>query len=181
MTIQRHASRIAYRNPWMTVREDDITRPDGSAGLFGVVEKDDFAMVIPLDSDRVHLVEQERYPVGGRYWEFPQGSWDVGQAGDAEALARAELAEETGLRAGSLRHLGFLYEAYGYCDQGFDIYVAEHLEQGEPQRSVTEQDMRSRAFEIAEFERMILDGEIRDAPTVAAWGMYRLSERARSG
>lgn len=178
MSIKQQASRVAYRNPWMTVREDEITRPDGSEGIFGVVEKDDFSMVIPLDGARVHLVEQERYPVAGRYWEFPQGSWDLGDSGDAAALARQELAEETGLRAGSLTHLGYLYEAYGYCTQGFDIYVAEDLEQAQPQRSVEEQDMRSRAFGIDEFERMILDGQIRDAPTVAAWGLYRLRERA---
>ena|SRR5690625_1152044 len=176
MSIERRSSRIAYRNPWMTVREDQITRPDGSEGVYGVVEKDDFALVIPIHQGRVYLVEQERYPVGERFWEFPQGSWDPGTEsdGDARALARAELAEETGLRADSLTHVGYLYEAYGYCTQGFDVYLAEGLQQFVPDRSVEEQDMRAAPFEVETFERMVLEGQIRDAPTVAAWGLYRL-------
>ncbi|WP_241831765.1 hypothetical protein [Parafrankia soli] len=50
-------TRIAYENPWMRVREDAIVRADGSPGLFGVVEKSDFALIIPVDTDGVWLVE----------------------------------------------------------------------------------------------------------------------------
>ena len=32
-------SRVVYSNPWMSVREDDIERDDGSVGLYGVVDK----------------------------------------------------------------------------------------------------------------------------------------------
>ena len=62
-TITVRASRVVYENPWMRVREDAIGRPDGSAGIYGVVEKPDFALVIPVDADGVWLVEQYRYPV----------------------------------------------------------------------------------------------------------------------
>ncbi len=72
------SSRVAYENQWMRVREDEFLLPDGSPGLYGVVEKADFALVIPLEDDTVHLVEQYRYPVGERQWEFPQGSWPAG-------------------------------------------------------------------------------------------------------
>ena len=61
----------------MRVREDMIRRRDGSTGIYGVVEKPDFVVIVPVEDDgRVHLVEQYRYPVKGRYWEFPQGSWE---------------------------------------------------------------------------------------------------------
>lgn len=106
-------SRVVYQNPWMVVREDEIRRPDGSPGIFGVVEKPDFALVMPRWRDGFWLVEQFRYPVGRRAWEFPQGSWGHGGGGDQAALARQELAEEAGLRAESLTHLGHLFEAYG--------------------------------------------------------------------
>src|SRR5690606_9465793 len=68
-------SRVVYRNPWMTVREDVIRHADGSPGIYGVVEKPDFALVLPRWSRGFWLVEQYRYPVGRRACKFPQGSW----------------------------------------------------------------------------------------------------------
>lgn len=169
------SSRIAYENPWMRVREDEFVRPDGSPGLYGVVEKADFALVIPLEDAAVHLVEQYRYPVKRRQWEFPQGSWPRGASGSSpKALAHAELEEETGLRAASMDHLGHLYSAYGHSAQGFDVFVASGLEAGEPRREATEQDMRSARFSVDELEDMLRAGMIKDAPSVAAWGLFRL-------
>lgn len=56
-------SRQVYANPWMAVREDAVRRPDGSTGIYGVVDTPDIALVVPVDGDRLHLVEQYRYPV----------------------------------------------------------------------------------------------------------------------
>ena len=75
--IETTSTRFVYENRWMRVREDTIRRRDGSTGIYGVVEKPDFVVIVPVDDDgRVHLVEPYRYPVKGRYWEFPQGSWE---------------------------------------------------------------------------------------------------------
>ena len=65
--VETMHSREVYANPWMTVREDEVRRADGSDGIYGVVDKPDYALVIPLDGDRLHLVEQFRYPVGESY------------------------------------------------------------------------------------------------------------------
>lgn len=73
--IRRLDSRIVYRNPWMTVREDRIERPDGSPGIYGVVEKPDFALVIPAENGGFHLVEEYRYPVGRRTWNFRRAAF----------------------------------------------------------------------------------------------------------
>ncbi len=175
MEIKRIGSRVVYTNPWMTVREDDIERPDGSSGIFGVVEKDDFALIVPRYQDGFVLVEQFRYPVEARFWEFPQGSWEEAAGTAPEALARAELAEETGFEAGEMRRLGHLFEAYGYSDQGFDVYLASELEPGPPRRSIEEQDMRVQSVSTSELEAMIRDGRIKDAPTIAAYGLLLLS------
>jgi 8-oxo-dGTP pyrophosphatase MutT (NUDIX family) len=86
----------------MRVHEDVTELPDGSPGLYGWVEKPPSALIVPLEPGAVWLIEQFRYPVGGRFWEFPQGAWEDDSDADAEALARGELAEETGLRAGRL-------------------------------------------------------------------------------
>ena len=104
-----------YANRWMAVREDTVRRPDGSTGLYGVVDSPDIALVIPADGDRLHLVEQYRHPVAGRCWEFPAGSADQRLDVDAAALAARELREETGLVAGSLTQLGWLDTCRSTC------------------------------------------------------------------
>ncbi|MDQ1293037.1 MAG: hypothetical protein QG608_918 [Actinomycetota bacterium] len=159
----------------MRVREDVVVLPDGSYGLYGVVEKPDFSLVMPRYDGGFWMVEQFRYPIGRRSWEFPQGSWPVGRAGTSEELARAELAEETGLRAAHWKHLGRAYAACGFCAQGFDVHLAWDLTCGEPNREPTEQDMRHLPIDDADLDRMILAGEIVDAHTLAALTLHRIT------
>lgn len=57
--IETIGTRLVYENRWMRVREDAIRRRDGSSGIFSVVEKPDFVMIVPLaDDGRLHLVQQ---------------------------------------------------------------------------------------------------------------------------
>lgn len=167
------SSREVYRNRWMRVREDQVVRASGQPGIYGVVEKQEAAVVVPLGPEGLHLVEQYRYPVSGRYWEFPQGCWEQQQV-DPLTLARGELREETGLFAGEMQFVAHLFFAYGYSNQGYSIYLATQLEPGEAQHDPEEEGLISRAFPVAEVERMIIQGEIKDATTVAVFGMLRL-------
>jgi ADP-ribose pyrophosphatase len=171
--IRSTGSETVYKNRWMTVREDRILRADGSPGIYGVVEKSDYALIAAVEDGRIHLVEQYRYPVGARYWELPQGSWE-GRDIDPLELAAAELREETGLRARSMRRVGRLFQAYGYSTQACEVFLATGLSQGECEREVEEQGMVSRSFALAEFESMIAEGLVMDAATVAAFGLLRL-------
>ncbi|MGY1638171.1 NUDIX domain-containing protein [Geodermatophilus sp. SYSU D00742] len=167
-------SREVYRNPWIRVREDAVERDDGSTGVYGVVEKPHFALVVPAERDGFWLVEQFRHPVGRRVWEFPQGTWAHGTEGSTEELARAELAEETGLRAGSLRHLGHLYLAPGLTTQEFDVWLATDLVPGPTAREVTEADMRCAFVPEAELRARVRDGRFTDAPSLAAYNLLLL-------
>jgi ADP-ribose pyrophosphatase len=171
--IQTTSSTIIYKNRWMTVREDTIVRADGSPGLYGVVEKTDFAIIAAVQDGHIYLVEQYRYPVGRRFWELPQGSWES-QAVDPLTLAKAELREETGLEAASMVHVGRMFENYGYSTQAFDLFLATGLEQHAAQLEVEEQGLITRAFPLRTAEAMICDGTIMDSTTVAAFGLLRL-------
>jgi 8-oxo-dGTP pyrophosphatase MutT (NUDIX family) len=171
------STRIVYENRWMRVREDEILRPDGSTGAYGVVDKPDFALVIPLDRDGFHLVEQYRYAVAARSWEFPQGTYPDRREGDPVTLARLELEEETGLRAGGLQHLGYLHQGPGHSSQGMNVFLATDLSPGPPRRELEEQDMRQRWVSRAELEEMIGGGGIRDSSTIAAYALLVLHER----
>jgi 8-oxo-dGTP pyrophosphatase MutT (NUDIX family) len=168
------SSREVYRNPWIRVREDAVEWADGSAGVYGVVEKPDFALVLPAERDGFWLVEQYRYPVGRRAWEFPQGTWSAGDDGTPEELARAELAEETGLRAGTLRHLGHLDLAAGLSTQEFDVWLATDLTPGPTAREASEADMRQAFVPEAELREMVRTGRFTDGPSLAAYSLLLL-------
>lgn len=169
------ASREVYHSRWMKLREDDFERPDGSRGVFTVVDKADFAVIAAVQDGRIHLVEQYRYPLRGRFCEMPQGSWEFTEV-DPLQLAVAELREETGLRARTMRCVGRLSLAPGYSSQGCHVFFATDLDQGPPAREDSESDLISRAFELAAFEQMLRDGVIQDATTHAAWGLLKLHE-----
>jgi ADP-ribose pyrophosphatase len=171
--IRRIGSVVVYQNRWMRVREDGIARADGSQGIYGVVEKPDFALVAAIEEGSVYLVEQYRYPVGARHWELPQGAKEGGGV-EPLAVAHAELREETGLSARSMLLAGSFFQAYGYSTQRCYVFLATELSQGECERESEEQGMISRSFPIVEVERMIAAGEIADAATVAAFGILRL-------
>jgi len=170
-------TRVVYENRWMRVREDVIRRRDGSEGIYGggVVEKPDFVVIAPVEADgRLHLVQQFRYPVGGRYWELPQGSWEGAPGADPLEVARGELREETGRDAAEMLYAGHLFQGYGYATQGYHIFLARGIVRVGADREHEEQDLVTRPFAAAEVERMVRDGEVRDATTVASLGLLRL-------
>ncbi len=176
--IERLASREIYRNPWLVLREDDIRRPDGSPGIYSVIDKPTYALVMPYDGQRFRLVEQFRYPIGARRWEFPQGTApDLVDAEPAQ-LAERELREETGLRATSFEALGLLDVAPGMTSQRGWIFLATGIvEGGQADREHEEQDMRSAWFSRDEVEEMIRGGVIVDAQSIAAYGLFLLRRR----
>jgi 8-oxo-dGTP pyrophosphatase MutT (NUDIX family) len=162
------SSRVVYENRWMRVHEDITELPDGSPGLYGWIEKRPGTVIVPVDDDGVWLVEQHRHLVGERLWEFPQGSFEDGEVA-AEELARMELAEETGLRAGRMENLGRLFYAYGISNQPFHVWRASELTEGAMAPEPTEAGIVARRFPHDEVERMVRENVIRDAASIAAW------------
>lgn len=170
-------SRQVYANAWMTVREDAIRRPDGSTGVYGVIDKPYYALIIPWDGARFMLVEQFRYPLGLRRWEFPQGTAPGLADPDPTELAARELREETGLKAGTIEEIGLLDVAAGMSSQRGRVFLATDLTQGPAERELEEQDMRTAWFTRAEFERMATQGDITDAQSLAAYTLLLLRAR----
>jgi 8-oxo-dGTP pyrophosphatase MutT (NUDIX family) len=125
MSWRTISSKLVYRNPWISVREDQVVRPDGSPGLYGVVESTPSAFIVALsDADEVLLVTQDRYPTGHPSVEVPAGS-----AADEDPLlaAQRELQEETGYVAASWTPLGVLESMNGICTELQHVFLAREL------------------------------------------------------
>lgn len=173
---RRIARRVAYENPWIVVWHDDVERPDGGPGIYGVVHFRTLAVGIVSidDADRVLLVGQHRYTLDAWSWEIPEGGVPVDE--DALDGARRELREETGVTATGWRELGRLHLSNSVSDEAAVLYLATGLAPGAADPEPTE------ALEVcwvpfAEAVAMTMDGRITDALAVA--GIQRVAlERA---
>jgi 8-oxo-dGTP pyrophosphatase MutT (NUDIX family) len=167
-------SRRVYENPWISVREDSVIRPDGEPGIYGVVHYKNTAVgVLPAEDDHVYLVGQYRYPLERYSWEIPEG----GCPQDEEPLeaARRELREETGFEAGNWRRLGEAFLSNSVADEYAVWFLATDLVAGEPQNEGTEV-IGVRGVPLREALAMTMDGRITDALSILALSTYALEK-----
>ncbi|MQR98120.1 NUDIX domain-containing protein [Gluconobacter aidae] len=172
--FQTISTRLAYSNPWTALREDIIVHPNGKQGLYGIVERSEFVVILPLHADgKVTLIQQFRYPVGERLWELPMGMWETKENVDPVELALGELREETGLRAGEMTHVGTMYQGAGYSNQKGHVFLARNLTRGETALEATEEDITCHDMTLEAFEALIRDGELKCMVSLAAFALIR--------
>jgi 8-oxo-dGTP pyrophosphatase MutT (NUDIX family) len=169
----RRSRRTAYANPWIEVFHDEVDRPDGSPGIYGVVHfrTQAVGVVAVADDGRLLLVGQHRYPLDQYSWEIPEGGVD-----DGEALldgAIRELREETGYEAADWRRLCRMTVSNSVTDERGAIFLATGLRPGAAAPEATE-DLVIRWATLAEVLVEIDDGTIHDLITLAGVGRYAL-------
>jgi 8-oxo-dGTP pyrophosphatase MutT (NUDIX family) len=159
--------RPIYENPWIAVREDQVIRPDGQPGIYGVVHfKNNAVGVLPVDAEgRVWLVGQYRYTLERYSWEIPEGGGPMDEA--PEETARRELREETGLVAGRLEQVATAHLSNSVSDEIGYIFRATDLQAGPSQPEGTER-IHARCFAWEEAWAMLGRGEITDSMSVIA-------------
>jgi 8-oxo-dGTP pyrophosphatase MutT (NUDIX family) len=174
----RRSRRVAYENPWLTIWHDEVIRPDGEPGIYGVVHFANLAAgVLVLDEDdRVLLVGQHRYALDAWSWEIPEGGVPDGET--AIEGARRELLEETGVEAAEWRELARVHLSNSVSDELAVLFLATGLSHGIATPDGTEA-LEVRWLPFAEVLAMTLDGRISDAMTVVAVERLAL-RRARS-
>lgn len=175
----RHRRRTAYENAWVTVWHDEVTRPDGGAGIYGVVHFANLAVgVVAIDDDdRVVLVGQHRYTLDAYSWEIPEGGVPVGET-PLEG-AKRELREETGLDAAEWREIGRSHLSNSISDESAVLYVATRLSAGVATPDGTEA-LEVQWVPFEEALAMTFDGRITDALSIL--GIWRVAlDRGGSG
>jgi 8-oxo-dGTP pyrophosphatase MutT (NUDIX family) len=169
---QTIASKQVYDNPWIAVREDQVIRPDGEAGIYGVVHLKNIAVgILPIEEDHIYLVGQYRYPLERYSWEIPEGGCPKGE--EPLRAAQRELREETGLEARRWRMLGEAYLSNSVTDEYAVWFLATGLVPGEQQPEGTEA-LNIRRLPLHEALAMALDGQITDALSLVAIMSYVL-------
>lgn len=168
------SSQIGFKGKFLKVRVDRVRRADGSIGIYEMVDKPDFVMIIPKINNKFYLVEQFRYPVHSKSWEFPQGGCE--EIRNIDECAKKELEEELGFKTDNLSLLGNLWLAVGNSTQGCAIYFTEQLYKGTQDLEDYESDLIAKLFTENQIVKMIRSGKIRSSMTVAAFNLYLLNK-----
>ena len=166
------SSRDVYDNPWIHVTEHDVINPSGGPGIYGVVSFKGLACgIIPVDEAmNTWLIGQYRYPLNLYSWEIPMGGVPLDE--DLLEGAKRELKEETGLTAKRWEKILHVHLSNSITDEAGAVFLAEDLEQGEPEFEETE-DLQVRRLPLTDALKMVMTGEITDVLSVA--GILKLS------
>ena len=173
---QTLSSKRVYDNSWITVREDEVVRPDGEPGIYGVVHYKNLAVgVLAIEEEHVYLVGQYRYPLQSYSWEIPEGGCPEGE--EPLAAAQRELREETGLEAARWRMLGEAHLSNSVSDEYAVWFLATGLVRGEARPEGNEK-LDVRRVPLGEALGMALGGRITDALSILALTSYALRDPA---
>lgn len=173
------SSEVKYKNPWITVREDQVIRPDGKPGIYGVVETRVATGVLALDDDdALYLVGQYRYPLDFYSWEIIEGGAELDE--DPLEACKRELQEEAGLVASHWEPLGHeihLSNCHS-AERGF-LYVARGLEHVGAAPEGTE-ELQIKKVPWKQALAMVTSGEITDAISIMAILLYEQGRRLKA-
>lgn len=161
------SSRRVYENPWISVREDQVLRPDGTPGIYGVVDTRIATGVVAMTADdEVYLVGQYRYPIQQYSWEIVEGG---GPRYDHPLeIAMRELEEEAGLVAADWRPLaGEFHLSNCITSEVAYLYLATGLTETAPNPDPTEV-LEVRRVPFRQCVDMVRCGDITDSMSVMA-------------
>lgn len=160
------SSRPIYKNPWLSLREDQVGLPNGGTGIYGVVTCGDCVGILPfIDPATVLLVKQYRYVAGQVTWEMPTGGVHAGES--VAAAAQRELAEEVGYRAGRLDWISSYHTSKSVMDETAHLFLGEDLTESRLESDHTE-FIEVQRFGFENVLEMVLHSEIVDSMTVIA-------------
>jgi 8-oxo-dGDP phosphatase len=161
------SSTIKYDNNWIKVTEHKVINPSAGKGIYGIVSFKNYAIgIVALDAyQNIYLVGQYRLAINQYSWEIPEGGGNL--AANPLVSAKRELLEETGLVALEWKEILRIHLSNSVTDELSIIYLAQNLEQHEPQPEETEQ-LQIQKIPFNDAYAMVENNTITDAISVAA-------------
>lgn len=162
------SSKIVYENNWMKVREDEITRPNGSDGVYAYIEPNDSVMIVAINErNEILLSRNFRYPIKEWAWEIPGGGTEKDET--AIESAKRELAEEAGLASDDWQIIGQPIVCNGLSTERQFALLARNVYKIDQPKSDDEGLISDEQFfPFDAVKQMILRGEISDNQSIAA-------------
>lgn len=163
---------VAFQDQYLLLLRDAVRFADGSLGTYirTVPDEESFpgVVILPLWRSQVLLVHHFRHATRAWHLELPRG---FGSDPDPRISARRELIEEVGAAEIRLVHLGDSYPDAGSDSSRVAYFLADVDSYGRPE--VREGITDIMPTPVAEFQRMISDGELEDGYLLAAYGLAR--------
>jgi 8-oxo-dGTP pyrophosphatase MutT (NUDIX family) len=169
---------LKYRNQFIEVKEDAVTRPDGEPGTYATVSMKPGVSVVAVDDDGyTYLTRQFRYALGGESVEVICGSVEEGES--PLAAARREAAEEAGVSAERWDELGHVDMDTSIVSCRSSLFLARGLTFKEPNPESVE-TLTTLRVHLREAVEMVMDSRITHAPSCALiLKAFRLTGQAR--
>lgn len=170
------SSQYLIRRPWLTVRKDDISLPDGRENPeYYVLEYPDWVNIIAIDSDGCFLLERQwRHAAATVSTEIPAGVIEQGET-PLEA-AKRELAEETGCSGGEWEEIMKLYPNPGLMNNVCHCFLARGVEKTAGQHLDDTEDLEVFTATEQEVKNMLESGRFMQAMMAAPLWKYFYAE-----
>ena len=167
------SSKLLYKGV-LNVRLDGVKLLNGNTSTRIYFEHHGASGILPVEDGHVYLVQQYRYPIRQVTWEIPAGKREKGQS--FLACARAELKQETGLTARSLKEALVFHPCNAFSDEEQHLYVAMGLKRG---KDCPDEDefLNVQKFPLEKAYKMVEKGEITDAKTILMLQWYQLHNK----
>lgn len=160
---QVQETKIMYQSNFITVREDQVIKPDNKPGTYATVQMKHGVAVLPIDAaGDVYLVRQFRYSIGQESIEVISGGLEENE--EPLKSAQREAHEEAGIWAEKWTEVGRIDLDTSIVQAPVYLFLAEKLQFKEPQREGTEQ-MELLKVPFREALRMVQESIITHSPS----------------
>lgn len=166
MTFTTITSTTIYQGKVFDLHQDEVRMPNGNLARLDIIQHPPSVTLLPVDEqNQIWFIRQYRHAAGGEIFELPAGVVEKGE--DPQACAEREIREEIGMSASSFLMIGEFFLVPGYSSEYMYIYLAQGLEV-DPLPGDEDEFISIERIPVETAFKMVEDGEIRDAKTIAA-------------